>query len=90
MTERGPAPAGTTWTAQPDRQAQLAARVDAVRVEHMRTKQDRAETAPSALPPALRPAARVSRTGTTTWSQTAKRSFDAKRQAEIIRDAEAQ
>jgi hypothetical protein len=66
---RGPAPAGSTWTAQPDREAQLAARVDALAMEHGRVKQDKPETRASALPQALRPAPPVSSTGSTTWSQ---------------------
>src|SRR4029453_16871461 len=66
---RGPAPAGSTWTAQPDREAQLAARVDALAMEHGRVKQDKPETRASALPQALRPPPPVSSTGSTTWSQ---------------------
>jgi hypothetical protein len=92
MSEPGKAPTGTTWTAQPDREAQLAARNVAVRLEHARVKQDRAETAASSLPPSLQPATgRPSPTGgTTTWSQARKRPGDAARTAEMIRSAKGE
>jgi hypothetical protein len=84
------APAGTRWTAPVDRETQVTARIDAVALEHMRTVQDRPETAASALPPSLQPATgRPSPTGgSTTWSQAVKRPFDAKRQARLRRDSE--